>query len=53
MGIPQLIMIFLLVTSLARSFYRHGTKRVEVVDFNIDALAATIMVALLIWGGFF
>lgn len=48
LGIPQIIMIALIINSIVVSIVNHGRKSAYIV-----LIGAALEVALLYWGGFF
>lgn len=54
MGLPQLILLFLIAIELIKTAVKDGeTKKNEKYDFGLSALSAFIILILLWWGGFF
>lgn len=52
LGIPQIIMIALIISSIVISIVNHGKKREPYNAYNV-LIGAVLEVALLYWGGFF
>lgn len=52
LGIPQIIMIALIISSIVISIVNHGKKREPYNAYSV-LIGAALEVALLYWGGFF
>lgn len=52
LGVPQIIMIALMISSIVISIVNHGKKR-EPYNAYSALISAVLEVALLYWGGFF
>jgi hypothetical protein len=52
LGIPQIIMIALIISSIVISIVNHGKKREPYNAYSV-LIGAVLEVALLYWGGFF
>ena len=51
--LPQLIMLILFGASFGISLLRHGEERTQKENFFTSLIAALILQALLLWGGFY
>ena len=52
-GIPQILVLMLYLLSVGISIANHGKPKQGTESAVISAIAATIILALLYWGGFF
>ena len=52
LGVPQIIMIALIISSIIISIVNHGKKREPYNAYTV-LIGAVFEVALLYWGGFF
>ena len=52
LGVPQIIMIALIISSIVISIVNHGKKREPYNAYSV-LIGAVFEVALLYWGGFF
>lgn len=52
MGVPEILLIGLILLSLGNAAARHGQQRPR-WNFPADLLANLILFGLLFWGGFF
>jgi hypothetical protein len=52
LGIPQIIYLALLIFGLGISIAKHGKPRSN-ENFWMSLISATIIISLLMWGGFF
>lgn len=52
LGVPQIIMIALIISSIIISIVNHGKKREPYNAYSV-LIGAVFEVALLYWGGFF
>ena len=52
-GTPQILILMLYLLSVGMSIANHGKPKQGTESAVISAIAATIILALLYWGGFF
>jgi len=53
LGIPQLIILGLVILSWGIHIAKHGDPKVTKWNFWLDLISSTINLGLLWWGGFF
>jgi ribonucleotide reductase beta subunit family protein with ferritin-like domain len=52
-GIPQFILLMLMLVELTVELYKHGEPKEDKYNFFVSVIFQAILLGILFWGGFF